>query len=107
MSRYRLFDARDTAEPSKTGRQHMKRLVAVLVVVGTLAGPAALAQGKMDCGKAYRDIWERLDRERFAKIAPEQLAGVNRMALRAYDACQAGDEQDARAIFSKLESMKF
>jgi hypothetical protein len=29
------------------------------------------------------------------------------MALRAYDACQAGDEQDARAIFSKLESMKF
>jgi Ni/Co efflux regulator RcnB len=85
----------------------MKRLVAVLVAVGTLAAPAALAQGKMDCGKAYRDIWERLDRERFAKIAPEQLAGVNRMALRAYDACQAGDEQDARALFSKLESMKF
>ena len=85
----------------------MKRLVAVLLTLGALAGPAAIAQGKMDCGKAYRDIWERLDRERFAKISSEQLAGVNRMALRAYDACQAGDEQDARAIFAKLESMKF
>jgi hypothetical protein len=29
------------------------------------------------------------------------------MALRAYDACQAGDEQDARAIFARLEAMKF
>jgi hypothetical protein len=29
------------------------------------------------------------------------------MALRAFDACQAGDEQDARALFSRLESMKF
>jgi hypothetical protein len=85
----------------------MKRLVCVLVALGSLAGPAAVAQGKMDCGKAYRDFWERLDRERFAKIGPEQLAGVNRMALRAYDACQAGDEQDARAIFAKLDSMKF
>jgi DNA-binding GntR family transcriptional regulator len=80
----------------------MKRVVAVLVAMGTLAGPAALAQGKMDCGKAYRDVWERLDRERFAKISPEQLAGVNRMALRAFDACQAGDEQDAKALLARL-----
>jgi hypothetical protein len=29
----------------------MKRLVAVLVTLGALAGPAAIAQGKMDCGK--------------------------------------------------------
>jgi len=85
----------------------MKRVMCVLVALGSLAGPVAVAQGKMDCGKAYRDIWERLDRERFAKISPEQLAGVNRMALRAYDACQAGDEQDAREIFAKLDSMKF
>ena len=25
------------------------------------------------------------------------------MALRAYDACQAGDELDAKALFDKLE----
>ena len=42
-----------------------------------------------------------------AKISPEQLAGVSRMALRAYDACQAGDDQDARALFERLDKMKF
>jgi hypothetical protein len=32
---------------------------------------------------------------------------VSRMALRAYDACQAGDEQDARALFDRLSKMTF
>ena len=41
------------------------------------------------------------------KISPEQLAGVSRMALRAYDACQAGDELDAKALFDRLDKMKF
>jgi hypothetical protein len=61
----------------------------------------------MDCGKAYKDFWERLDRERYAKISPEQLAGVSRMALRAYDACQAGDELEAKELFERLDRMKF
>ena len=30
-----------------------------------------------------------------------------RCALRAYDACQAGDEQDARALFERLDRMRF
>jgi hypothetical protein len=29
------------------------------------------------------------------------------MALRAHDACQAGDEQDARGLFDKLRRMQF
>ena len=29
------------------------------------------------------------------------------MALRAYDACQAGDELDAKALFDRLSRMKF
>jgi hypothetical protein len=29
------------------------------------------------------------------------------MALRAYDACQAGDEQDAKALFDRLNKMSF
>jgi len=29
------------------------------------------------------------------------------MALRAYDACQAGDEQDAKALFDRLSKMAF
>jgi hypothetical protein len=85
----------------------VKRLVSAFVVLAVLAAPAAVAQDKMDCGKAYKGFWDKLARERYAKISAEQLAGVSRMALRAYDACQAGDEQDARALFERLDKMKF
>jgi hypothetical protein len=71
-----------------------------------MASPS-LAQDKMDCGRAYKSFWDKLERDKYAKISPEQLAGVSRMALRAYDACQAGDEQDAKALFERLEKMKF
>jgi anti-sigma-K factor RskA len=61
----------------------------------------------MDCGGLYKDFWRKLDREKYAKISAEQLAGVSRMALRAYDACQAGDEPDADALFGRLRRMRF
>jgi hypothetical protein len=85
----------------------MKRLASAFVALAVLAAPAAMAQGKMDCGKAYKGFWDKLEREKYAKVTPEQLAGVSRMALRAYDACRAGDELDAKALFEKLEKMKF
>jgi hypothetical protein len=77
-----------------------------LLALGVMAG-AATAQTKMDCSRLYKDFWEKFDRERYAKISAEQLAGVSRMALRAYDACQAGDEQDAKALFDRLNKMLF
>jgi hypothetical protein len=77
-----------------------------LMALGVMAG-AATAQTKMDCSRLYKDFWEKFDREKFAKISAEQLAGVSRMALRAYDACQAGDEQDAKALFDRLSKMTF
>jgi hypothetical protein len=76
------------------------------MALGVLAG-AATAQTKMDCSRLYKDFWEKFDREKYAKISAEQLAGVSRMALRAYDACQAGDEQDAKALFDRLSKMTF
>ena len=76
------------------------------VALGVMAG-AASAQTKMDCSRLYKDFWEKFDREKFAKISAEQLSGVSRMALRAYDACQAGDEQDAKALFDRLNKMTF
>jgi hypothetical protein len=87
----------------------MKRLATAALALAVLAAPGgfAIAQGKMDCGKAYKGFWDKIEREKYAKISPEQLAGVSRMALRAYDACQAGDELDARALFDKLDKMKF
>jgi hypothetical protein len=41
------------------------------------------------------------------RISAAQLAGVSRMALRAYDACQAGDELDANALFRRLDRIRF
>ena len=77
-----------------------------LVALGLVAGPA-LAQTKMDCSRLYKDFWEKFDRERYAKLSAEELAGVSRMALRAYDACQAGDELDARELFDRLNRMHY
>jgi len=61
----------------------------------------------MDCGGLYKNFWGQLDREKYARIPAEQLAGVSRMALRAYDACQAGDQLDAASLFGRLERMNF
>jgi hypothetical protein len=84
----------------------LKSTLIGLVALGVMVG-AASAQTKMDCSRLYKDFWEKLDREKFARISSEQLAGVSRMALRAYDACQAGDEQDAKELFDKLSRMQF
>ena len=49
--------------------------------------------------------WREFDDS--ADALAEQLAGVSRLALRAYDACQAGDEQDAKSLFDRLNKMQF
>ena len=90
----------------------MKRVASAALALAMLASPAlvagsALAQTKMDCSRLYKDFWEKFDREKFAKISAEQLSGVSRLALRAYDACQAGDELDAKALFDRLSRMQF
>ena len=73
-----------------------------LTILGFVSG-AAIAQTKMDCSRMYKDFWEKLDREKFAKIPAAQLAGVSRLALRAYDACQAGDALEAKELFDRLK----
>jgi len=90
----------------------MKRVVSAVLALAVVAAPGlatvpAMAQTKMDCSRLYKDFWEKFDREKFAKVSAEQLAGVSRLALRAYDACQAGDEQDAKALFERLSKMTF
>ena len=44
-------------------------LSSAFVALGVMAGAVA-AQGKMDCGKAYKGFWDKLEREKYAKISP-------------------------------------
>jgi anti-sigma-K factor RskA len=82
-------------------------LAAVVWFVYTHHGKPPTQLAAMDCGGLYKDFWRNLDHEKYARISAEQLAGVSRMALRAYDACQAGDELDANAVFGRLRRMQF
>jgi hypothetical protein len=76
--------------------------------IAVLSASAGSAQGKIDCGAEYKGIWEKFNREKFVKLSGEQVAGLNRIALRAYDSCHAADEQGtqiAKDLFEKLRKM--
>jgi hypothetical protein len=90
----------------------MKRFGSVVLALSLLAPGvflpgSAIAQTKMDCSRLYKDFWEKFEREKFAKLSAEQLAGISRSALRAYDACQAGDELEAQEMFDRLHMKLF
>jgi hypothetical protein len=80
----------------------MKRLILAAVAAAALTGPAAAA----NCAKDFKDFWEKFDRSRYAKMSAEQIADLNRTALRGYDACTAGDERfTAENFFKKLDQL--
>ena len=93
---------RNRAQRRKSRTGVLKSGLVGLVVLGMMAGAAA-PQPDFDCARAYKDFWEKRDPQAYARITPEHLAGVSRMALRAYDACEAGDEQDAKSLFDRLQ----
>jgi hypothetical protein len=86
--------------PSSARRPIPKLAICGLVLV--LSTGAAAPQPNFDCGKAYKDFWEKLERETYSKISPEQLVVLSRRALRIYDACQTGDVEDAKGLFERL-----
>ena len=73
-----------------------------IAALGIIAGGAS-AQGKMDCGALYTTAVQKFHREKAANLPPEKVADMNRIALRAFDACSAGDEFNAKAFFDMLE----
>ena len=85
----------------------MRKVTVIAFSALTLLTFPAMAQEKMDCGKAYKDLWQRIDREKYAKLRSEQLIAANRLALHAYDSCQAGDEQGAKQVFEKVAALIF
>jgi len=111
--------ARRSVVPFRGGQAHQRRLA---TLVSALAACLALAlvwieharppppgnePTSVSCGTRYKDFWEQFDQQKYARISAEQLAGLSRMALRAYDACEAGDDQDARSLFDRLRRMQF
>jgi hypothetical protein len=80
----------------------MPRFALIIFLALASSANSVSAQGKIDCGQEYKNFWEGLERDRFARLSAEQLAGISRMALYAYDACQAGDEREAKALFARI-----
>jgi len=62
-----------------------------IAALGVIAGGAS-AQGKMDCGALYMTAVQKFHKDKAANLPAEKVADINRIALRAFDACGAGDE---------------
>ena len=75
----------------------MKTLAVAIAAVAVLAGHA-----HADCGAELKSFWDKLEQKHYAGVSPQQLAELSRMALRAYDACMAGDGREAGMLFGKL-----
>jgi hypothetical protein len=90
------------APPGPPSARRPIRKLAICGLVLVLSAGAAAPQPNFDCGKAYKDFWEKLERETYSKISPEQLVVLSRRALRIYDACQTGDVEDAKGLFERL-----
>jgi len=85
----------------------MRKVTVIAFSVLSLLTYPSMAQDRMDCGKAYKGLWERIEREKYAKLPSDQLIAVNRLALQAYDSCQAGDEQEAKQVFERMAALIF
>ncbi|NJO32372.1 MAG: hypothetical protein HC869_03840 [Rhodospirillales bacterium] len=77
----------------------MKRIALAAAAVVVLTVPAAAAE----CAKDYKTFWDQFNTGPAKGLTGEQLAIVGRQALRAYDACSAGDEASSKSIFTRLQ----
>jgi hypothetical protein len=75
-------------------------LMALAVAAAFTTTPA---NAMMDCAKDYKNFWDKfMPNGPAAKLTGEQIAGASRASLRAYEACQAGDENFAKDAFEKI-----
>jgi hypothetical protein len=74
-----------------------------LAALGIVAA-ATSAQGKMDCGAKYKAFLAKYQAGKAASHPADKVADMNRTALRAYEACTAGDEFNATNLFATLDS---
>lgn len=70
------------------------------VIVAVMASTSAFAAA--DCIGKYDDFWTKMNQYGNAKPTTENVVAVNRAALRAYDACQSGDETSVKEFWDKM-----
>jgi len=84
----------------------MNKIILAATAVLLVAGIAPV-QAKTNCNDQYRDFWERVTKDGAVKaMAGERLADISRQSLRAYDACQSGDEFSLHGLWDKIEKDK-
>jgi hypothetical protein len=82
----------------------MKAIILIAALAAGLATATSVNAQTRSCAKDYKDFWDQLDREKSAKMSPEQYADLSRTALRGYDSCTAGDERfTAENFYKKLD----
>jgi hypothetical protein len=79
-------------------------LIGIAALVG-ISG-ATSAQGAMDCNALYKGALEKVHKEEMGGLETNRIAELHRLALRAYDACSAGDEFNARDFFDQLDKWR-
>jgi hypothetical protein len=81
----------------------MQKSVLIGFAILALTAAAVSAQGKTDCGSAYKSS---LDRLRQKQLSPARLAALSRQALRIYNACQSDDLVNPASLFQNLDRLK-
>lgn len=79
----------------------LRLTIAGIIAIGLIAG-TSVAQVRMDCNALYKGFWDQFIPTKYASATAEEFANISRIALRAYDACQAGDEFNAKNFFDSL-----
>ena len=84
----------------------MSRLTLIGIAACANMASATSSLGALDCGAPYRSALEKVHKEKAGGLEPNRIAELHRLALRAYDACSAGDEFNAREFFDQLDKWR-
>src|SRR5215475_3377437 len=90
---------------AKFEEKSMSRSAFIGIAALTIFG-ATSAQGAMDCNALYKGALEKVHKEEIGGLEANRIADLHRLALRAYDACSAGDEFNARDFFDQLDKWR-
>ncbi|WP_170937170.1 MULTISPECIES: hypothetical protein [Rhodomicrobium] len=80
----------------------MIRSILAAAIVAIFAAPSAQAASN-DCISKYKDFWDKQNEYANAKPSIEDVIATNRQGIRAFDACQSGDEVKFDDFWDKIK----